>query len=133
MAKAAVQSVDLANDSMNVAPISPRVIEFYKKVGEIMDRRHAVIHAVWPAQPEETQFGYRPSNAAAHGEVRVTEDNTRAGLVGLIGNAVAMVDECGELISSASFAVSQALQAGYGGTSISAAQRAASQVSQSSK
>jgi hypothetical protein len=103
------------------------VNEFYAEVGEILDRRHAVVHAVWPAQPEEAQFGYRPSNAAGHGEVRVTEDNTRAGLVDLIGNAVAMVDECGDLISPASFAVSQAIQAGYGGTTASAAQRATGQ------
>jgi hypothetical protein len=42
-ATAAAQSVDSTNDSMNFAPISPRVVEFYKKVGEIMDRRHAVL------------------------------------------------------------------------------------------
>ena len=70
-------------------------------------------------------------DAAPHGEVRVTKDSTRAGLVDLIGNAVAMVDECGELISPASFAVSQALQAGYRGTTVAAAKRAAGQVPQS--
>jgi hypothetical protein len=126
-ATVAAQAVDSANRSMNRTPISPRVVELYERVVEIMDRRHAVIHAVWPAQPEETQFGYRPGVAAGNGEVRVTKDNTRAGMVDLIGNAVAMVAECGNLISPASFAVSQAIQAGYGGTTVSAAQRAAGQ------
>ena len=127
----AAQAVDSANRSINRTPISPRVVEFFERVVEIMDSRHAVIHAVWPAQPEDRQFGYRPGIAAGNGEVRVTNDNTRAGMVDLIGNAVAMVAECGNLISPASFAVSQAIQAGYAGTTVSAAQRAAGQALQS--
>lgn len=124
----AAQAVDSANRSNRIPPISPRVVEFFNRVVEIMDRRHAVIHAVWSAQPEETQFGYRLGMAGGNGEVRVTQDNTRAGMVDLIANAVAMVAESGHLISPASFAVSQAIQAGYAGTTASGAQRAAGQV-----
>ena len=114
-ATASVERIDFANQLMMVGPISPRVNDFYAQVEEIMDRRNAVVHALWPAQSGEAQFGWRPGKVASDGEVRMTQDNTRAGLVDLIGNAVAMVDEGGDLISITSFAVSRALEAGYSG------------------
>ncbi len=129
----AAQMVDSAYQSANATPISPLVAEFYKNVEEIMERRHAVIHAVWPAQLEEKQLGYRPDRASAHGKVLVSSDNTRAGMVDLIRTAVAMVDEGSRLISPVSFAVSQALLAGYRGTTAAAAMKAADRAAQAGK
>lgn len=123
--------IDSANEPMQVRPIASRVNEFYSQLGKILERRHAVVHAVWPAQPGEEQFGYRPGRLDSHGEVRVTRDNTQAGMRDLIGTAIAMVDECGDLISTTSFAVSRALEAGYRGTTVPAAKGAAGQVSRS--
>ena len=114
-ATAAARLVDSANHPLQVAPISAQVDEFYAQLSEIMDRRNAVIHAIWPAQSGEAQFGWLPGKLASRGEARTTRDNTQVGLLDLIGKAVTLVDQAGDLISLTSFAVSRALEAGYRG------------------
>lgn len=130
-ATAAAHLVDSAYRSANTAEICPSVTQFYKSVEEIMERRHAVVHAVWPAQPKEAQFGYRSDRGAPNGDVLVTGDNTRTAMVDLIRTAVAMVDECTRLISPVSFAVSHALLKGYAGITAAAAMKAAAEDAQS--
>jgi hypothetical protein len=131
----AAKLVDTAYQSANFNPVAPGVASFYEKAAEAMERRHAVIHAVWPAQPEEVQFGWRPTDNSGRepddtwprGQVRVTQDNTLELFQDLITHAADLVDEAGALISPLSFAVERAREAGYSGTTLREASRAASQ------
>ena len=131
----AAKLVDIAYQTANFSPVGPGVASFYKKAAEIMERRHAVIHAVWPGQPDEVQFGWRPTDGSGQdpadtsprGQVRVTRDNSLERFRDLIKRAVDLVDEAGALISPLSFAVEQACEAGYLGTTLREASRAAEQ------
>lgn len=72
-------------------PITKTVDDYFDRILDVMERRHAVVHANWPAQPGDIQHGWRYGRSDPGPATRVTADNTRDKLVDLIKTASDLV------------------------------------------
>jgi hypothetical protein len=84
-------------------PIRPHVAEFFATTRRLLDRRNAIVHAMWPAQPGPQQFGWRPP-ARADAITRVTTDNTAESMIDLIAQISDQVLHFPQLLNRASAA-----------------------------
>lgn len=87
----AARAIDARNAGGAADPLTPGTTEFFVRTELVLARRHGIVHAVWPAQPGEQQFGWRPGRREDGGQARVTADNTRAGLTDLIRQASQLI------------------------------------------
>lgn len=107
------QSLDAINAGLGVGgPITKTVDDYFGLIVGAMQRRNAVVHANWPAQPGATQFGWLPALSDLGSATRVTADNTRVKLVDLITTATDLVVKFPRVMQVVSPAVSSAVTAG---------------------
>ena len=116
---AAATRIDAANigpGKSTVDPISASVAKFFDEAVRLLDRRNAVVHAIWPAQQGEQQFGWRPRRTGHDDDTRLTDDNTRARLIDLIHRETDLILAFNRLHGSATHA---RVLAAEGGSEIS--------------
>lgn len=125
LALKAAREIDRANDPQGIEPIVNEVHTYFAEVVKLMDRRNGIVHAVWPAQGGEAQFGWRPRRLGRDAQTRGTSDNTRAQMVDLIRSATARVESWPSLFMRANHARSRAAEVGYAGLLIEPARNTA--------
>jgi len=111
----AAAQIDAANSASAVDPIGSQVGAFFDEVVDLLDRRNSVVHAIWPAQAGEEQFGWRPPRRAKDNETRITADNTRARLTDLIRRKADLIQAWNNLHGTATHARLRAADGGYHG------------------
>lgn len=111
-AKQGARGIDEITVKLGVALITDAVNKFFDEAREVMKRRNDVVHSIWPAQPGEEQFGWRPPRAQDDGAVRITSDNSQDSFTDLIRCAVAVVESFPDVYEITCWAVSRAGAAG---------------------
>lgn len=115
----AAEQIDLANADSGADPVKPAVTDFFDRTAHLLDRRNGVVHAIWPAQPGEEQFGWRSARPGKATGVRVTADNTLAKVTDLIRQESELILAWNRLHGAATQARTRAEGRGYRGLPIS--------------
>lgn len=108
-----IDSANAGSVQSTVDPISAPVSEFFDEVVRLLDRRNGVVHAIWPAQPGEQQFGWRPRRTHHDDETRLTDENTRDRLTDLIRRETDLILGFNNLHGSVTHARLRAAEGGY--------------------
>jgi hypothetical protein len=111
-ARKAAILVDERQIGSTIGEVRGDVDRFMAQVQEVLQRRHGVVHAMWPAQVGDEQLGWRPRRPGKDVETRITQDNTLADMKQLISAASALINQAEALHGAVNAAAVRALQAG---------------------
>jgi hypothetical protein len=100
----ASRDIDAANSGDGIESIGPSVKSFFDRATSLLERRNAIVHAIWPAQQGDEQFGWRPRRLGKDAATRVTRDNSRTLMTDLIAEASDLVLAFNDLLGRTSYA-----------------------------
>ncbi len=123
LAHKAASQIDRSNVTLGVDPISRDVDVFFGTVLHLLERRNSVVHAIWPAQPGEEQFGWRPGRLGKDSQTRLTQDNTRIDMTDLVSRAAELIQTWNNLHGLVSHARTRAADGGYAGLPLDSIRR----------